>query len=134
MSQTKPMWGGCFYMYNSCQTLIIESGRCETFPTPAFNLIWYTETFSFESGRCKTLPTPAFRKKAIIAGVGKVLQHLQSKVKVFFDIYPTGARPKGCTRPVFVTCELNTRQRCGEQKCSYDIRGCHTTPNLIIRW
>ena len=113
MSQTKPMSGGCFYLYNSCQTLIIESGRCETFPPPAFNLIWYTETLSFESRRCETLPTPAFRKKAEIAGVGKVLQHPRWKIKVFFDVDPTGAGPKCCMRPVLMTFELQTQQRVG---------------------
>ena len=94
MSQTKPMSGGCIYLYNSCQTLIIESGCWKTFPTPASNLIWHTETLRFESGCCKTLPTPAFRKKAVIAGVGKVLQHPQCKLEVYIDVDLTGAGPK----------------------------------------
>ena len=82
-------------------------------PTPAFNLIWNIETLSFESGRCETLPTPAFRKKAVIAGVGKVSQHPQWKIKVFFDVDPTGAGPKGCMRPVLMTFELKTQQCVG---------------------
>ena len=70
-------------------------------------------TLNFESGRCETLQTPSFPKKAVIAGVGKVLKHPQWKLKVYIDVDPTGAGSKGCIRPVLMTFELKTLQQVG---------------------
>ena len=91
---------------------VINTGLIQPFgPAPVGSTS--KKTLIFHCGRCETLPTPAFWRKAVIAGVGKVLQRPQWKIKVFFDFDPTGAGPKGGMSPVFMKFELKTRQRVG---------------------
>jgi len=62
------MLGGWFYLYDGCKALNIKSRCCETFPTPAFNLIEITGTLNpcsskekSKSGHYKSFETPAMQ-------------------------------------------------------------------------
>ena len=67
------MSGGHFYLYNSCQTLSLHCRRCETFPTPALNLIQSTGTLNScnskekgKSGCYEGFATPAFNTEGFL--------------------------------------------------------------------
>ena len=105
--------GGRFLLVQHLSNLKFRKRALQNFPNARFQLYFMYRNLKFPLRALQNFATPAFRKKAVKAGVTKVSQRPLSKFKLLLDIDPTGAGPKGCTRPVFVTFELNTRQRHG---------------------